>query len=79
MMEVQIIQQNSSIKLKKIIQTLFVDLQENRGKANALNQGIKQASYDYVMCLDADTIVDQDAPYYMIENFKHDPKLCSYR
>lgn len=27
------------------------------------------------MCLDADTIVDQDAPYYMIENFKHDPKL----
>ncbi len=36
MMEVQIIQQNSSIKSKKIM-TLFVDLQE----ANALNQGIK--------------------------------------
>lgn len=54
---------------------IFVDLQENRGKANALNQGIKHASYDYVMCLDADTIVAEDAPYYMIENFKHDPKL----
>ncbi|EOA9185733.1 poly-beta-1,6 N-acetyl-D-glucosamine synthase IcaA, partial [Staphylococcus aureus] len=62
-------------KIKENNDFIFVDLQENRGKANALNQGIKQASYDYVMCLDADTIVDQDAPYYMIENFKHDPKL----
>ncbi|MCD2486779.1 glycosyltransferase family 2 protein, partial [Staphylococcus aureus] len=54
---------------------IYVDLQENRCKHNAHNQGIKQATYDYVMCLDADTIVDQDAAYYMIENFKHDPKL----
>ena len=53
----------------------FVDLQVNRGKANALNEGVKQASYDYVMCLDADTIVDQDAPYYMMNNFKKNPKL----
>ena len=75
MMEVQIIQQNSSIRLKKIM-TLFSSIyKKTEVKANALNQGIKQASYDYVMCLDADTIVDQDAPYYMIENFKHDPKL----
>lgn len=49
-------------KIKENNDFIFVDLQENRGKANALNQGIKQASYDYVMCLDADTIVDQDAP-----------------
>ena len=55
--------------------TLFSSIYKKQSKANALNQGIKQASYDYVMCLDADTIVDQDAPYYMIENFKHDPKL----
>lgn len=55
-------------KIKENNDFIFVDLQENRGKANALNQGIKQASYDYVMCLDADTIVDQDAPYYMIES-----------
>lgn len=46
-------------KIKENNDFIFVDLQENRGKANALNQGIKQASYDYVMCLDADTIVDQ--------------------
>ncbi|HCU1025267.1 TPA: glycosyltransferase [Staphylococcus aureus] len=42
-------------KIKENNDFIFVDLQENRGKANALNQGIKQASYDYVMCLDADT------------------------
>lgn len=38
-------------KIKENNDFIFVDLQENRGKANALNQGIKQASYDYVMCL----------------------------
>ena len=41
-----------------------------------LNEGVKQASYDYVMCLDADTIVDQDAPYYMMDNFKNDLNWC---
>lgn len=46
-------------KIKENNDFIFVDLQENRGKANALNQGIKQASYDYVMCLDADTIVER--------------------
>ncbi|MFW3583483.1 poly-beta-1,6 N-acetyl-D-glucosamine synthase IcaA [Staphylococcus caprae] len=61
--------------MKKHHDFKFVDLQVNRGKANALNEGVKQASYDYVMCLDADTIVDQDAPYYMMDNFKNDPKL----
>ena len=61
--------------MKKHHDFKFVDLQVNRGKANALNEGVKQASYDYVMCLDADTIVDQDAPYYMMNNFKKNPKL----
>ncbi|MCT6533136.1 glycosyltransferase family 2 protein, partial [Staphylococcus aureus] len=43
-------------KIKENKDFIFVDLQENRGKANALNQGNKKASYDYVMCYDADTI-----------------------
>ncbi|MBF7023030.1 poly-beta-1,6 N-acetyl-D-glucosamine synthase IcaA [Staphylococcus kloosii] len=53
----------------------FVDLLNNRGKANALNAGVTHAKYDYVMCLDADAIVDQDAPYWMIHNFKNNPNL----
>lgn len=53
----------------------FVDLQVNRGKANALNEGVKQASYEYIMCLDADTMVQPDAPYYMVDNMKSNPKL----
>ncbi len=75
MMEVQIIQQNSSIKSKKIM-TLFSSIyKKTEVKPTHSIKALKQASYDYVMCLDADTIVHQDAPYYMIENFKHDPKL----
>ncbi|MCG3401745.1 poly-beta-1,6 N-acetyl-D-glucosamine synthase [Staphylococcus massiliensis] len=53
----------------------FVDLEINRGKANALNTGIKYAQYEYVMCLDADTIVDNRAPYFMLERFEKNPEL----
>ncbi|SUM67696.1 N-glycosyltransferase [Staphylococcus saccharolyticus] len=48
--------------MKKSYDFKFLDLQVNRGKTNALNQGVKHASYYYVMCLDADTMVDDDAP-----------------
>ena len=33
----------------------------NGGKANALNFAIKEARYDYVFCMDADSIVHKDA------------------
>lgn len=48
----------------------FIDLEENRGKANALNTATKHSQYDYIMVVDADTIIDEDAPYYMMENFR---------
>ena len=80
--EIIIINDGSSDNTAEIIYEMkqhhdfkFVNLQVNRGKANALNEGVKHSSYDYVMCLDADTIVNQDAPYYMMDNFKQDPKL----
>ena len=79
--EIIIINDGSSDNTAEIIYEMkqhhdfkFVNLQVNRGKANALNEGVKHSSYDYVMCLDADTIVNQDAPYYMMDNFKQDPK-----
>ncbi|MEB7040077.1 poly-beta-1,6-N-acetyl-D-glucosamine synthase [Staphylococcus gallinarum] len=46
----------------------LIDLKENKGKANALNQGLKIANNEFVMCIDADTIIDDDAPYYMVED-----------
>ena len=63
MMEVLIILLKSSMNSRKNHDFKFVDLEVNRGKANALNEGIKQASYEYVMCLDADTVIDDDAPF----------------
>ncbi|PHK48754.1 poly-beta-1,6 N-acetyl-D-glucosamine synthase IcaA [Staphylococcus edaphicus] len=63
--------------LKKQLNFKFVNLSKNKGKANALNEGIKHAKYDYIMGIDADTVVDNDAPYYMIENFLKDPNLAA--
>lgn len=63
--------------LQKDLDFTFVNLKKNSGKANALNEGIKHASYNYIMGIDADTIVDDKAPYFMIESFKHDPKLAA--
>lgn len=79
--EVIVINDGSSDNSEKVVMDLqekldftFVNLKENNGKANALNEGIKHATYKYIMGIDADTIVDEDAPYFMIESFKHDPK-----
>lgn len=64
-------------KLKEKLDFVFVNLEENNGKANALNEGIKYATYDYVMGIDADTIIDEKAPYFMIENFKKNSNLAA--
>lgn len=64
-------------KLKTKLNFVFINLKENKGKANALNHGFEYADYDYVMGLDADTIIDNDAPYYMLEAFEHNPNLAA--
>lgn len=55
--------------LNKIYDFTFIDLEQNAGKANALNIAVESSNYPYVMVIDADTIIDDDAPYYMVENF----------
>lgn len=74
--EVIFINDGSSDRTAEVLKDLqstyefaFIDLPENNGKANALNTAAKQAKYPYIMCVDSDTIIDDDAPYYMIENF----------
>lgn len=64
-------------ELQKYLDFTFVDLEFNNGKANALNKGIDYAKYDYVMGIDADTLIDDNAPYFMIEHFKKNPKLAA--
>lgn len=53
----------------------FIDLPENHGKSNALNTAAKQAAYDYVLVVDADTMIADDAPYYLMDNFQTYPEI----
>lgn len=64
-------------KLKNEFDFVFINLKENKGKANALNQGIEYAIYDFIMGIDADTIIDDNAPYFMLESFENNPKLAA--
>ncbi len=41
----------------------------NGGKASALNFGISQAGYDFVICIDADTQLKNDAVYHLMTYF----------
>jgi cellulose synthase/poly-beta-1,6-N-acetylglucosamine synthase-like glycosyltransferase len=41
----------------------------NGGKASALNFGITQAQYDYVVCIDADTLLKDDAIIHLMAYF----------
>src|SRR5699024_2473863 len=60
---------------KREFKIKFINLDENKGKANALNIAAKHAQYPYLMCVDADTIIDDDAPYYMIESLMKDSSI----
>jgi cellulose synthase/poly-beta-1,6-N-acetylglucosamine synthase-like glycosyltransferase len=44
----------------------------NGGKASALNFGITHASYDFVVCIDADTQLKDDAVYHLMTYFTDD-------
>lgn len=48
---------------------LVVVDKENGGKADALNVGINISSNDYIICIDADCILEQDAILKMVKPF----------
>jgi len=74
--EIIVVNDGSTDETAKILNDLnqeftfnFINLEQNNGKANALNRAIKEAKGKYLMILDADTIIEDDAPYYMVQNF----------
>ncbi|CAM4317222.1 poly-beta-1,6-N-acetyl-D-glucosamine synthase [Bacillus manliponensis] len=46
-----------------------IDCRENRGKANALHIAAHAAKSEYLLCVDSDAFLDQDAPYYLMRHF----------
>ncbi|MFF4586628.1 bifunctional polysaccharide deacetylase/glycosyltransferase family 2 protein [Streptomyces sp. NPDC001388] len=48
--------------------------QENAGKPAALNNGVRNASYDIVIMMDGDTVFEPDAVHHLVQPFA-DPKV----
>ncbi len=46
-----------------------IDCRENKGKANALHIAAHASKYEYLVCIDSDAILDDDAPYYLVRHF----------
>ena len=53
----------------------IVDNEANKGKARSLNDVIPQAKHDYVLCLDADTILNRSALRDMLARMEADHRL----
>ncbi len=56
---------------------LVVVDKENGGKADALNVGINASRYDYVCCIDADSILEDDALQKVMRAFLEDDKVVA--
>jgi cellulose synthase/poly-beta-1,6-N-acetylglucosamine synthase-like glycosyltransferase len=58
--------------LKKEIGFVFINNAKNKGKAACLNQGIKKAKGEFVVCMDADTRAKYDVIKKSLEHFDSD-------
>ena len=49
--------------------------QKNQGKATALNNAIRYAQGEVLICIDGDAVLDYDAIIWMVRHFENNPKL----
>jgi len=52
-----------------------ITLTENYGKAMALNAGVLATDAEFIMCIDADAILDKDALFWMLQHFINSPRV----
>ncbi|EEI24990.1 glycosyltransferase [Lentilactobacillus hilgardii] len=62
-------------KYKQQFPVKIVDVQPNKGKANALNQGAQIAHGKFLLCLDADCYVDRHVLEPMLAQFYNNPRV----
>lgn len=66
---------HTSEKLASLIERIpslrVLDCKDNRGKANALILGAHAANAEYLVCVDADAYLEDQAIFYMVANFFH--------
>ena len=54
--------------------TVRILTKTNGGKASALNFGLKNTSDEYIICVDADSIIEKNSVYKLMQHF-NDPKV----
>ncbi len=52
-----------------------INLVQNRGKAAALTLGAMASRHEFILCIDADSEIDLNAPRFMLEHFQ-DPNVA---
>ena len=63
-------------QLTNEIQNLkVVTLTKNYGKAMALRSGVMASTSEFIMCIDADALLDKDALSWMIKHFQQGPRV----
>ena len=62
---------------KPEFRSLLVVDKENGGKADALNAGINCSRYDYVCCIDADSLLEDDAILRVMKPFFEDERVVA--
>lgn len=81
--EIVAINDGSTDNTGKILQELgatsdklkVVNLTRNYGKAMALKAGAMASSAEYLMCIDADALLEKDALFWMVRHFLEGPRV----
>ncbi|MFV2057220.1 MAG: poly-beta-1,6-N-acetyl-D-glucosamine synthase, partial [Thiohalomonadales bacterium] len=60
---------------QEIANLKVITLTSNYGKAMALNAGVLATDAEFVMCIDADAILDKDALFWMLQHFINSPRV----
>lgn len=56
-------------------QLRVMTLTRNYGKAAALRMGVMATSAEFVMCIDADALLEKDALFWMVKHFQDGPRV----
>jgi biofilm PGA synthesis N-glycosyltransferase PgaC len=60
---------------KQIDKLKVITLTSNYGKAMALKAGAMGSSAEFLMCIDADALLDRDALFWMMKHFEDSPRV----
>ena len=60
---------------EKVDNLRVINLTRNYGKATALKVGALASNAEYIMCIDADALLDKDALFWMMQHFQEGPRV----